>query len=66
MKITKTARQNYILLTLATIFFLIAKSGFDELAKTGIDGLGMFPLVIGGLAFIGFAIGLVVRLWEME
>lgn len=66
MKITKTARQNYILLTLASIFFLIAKSGLDELGKNGIDGFGMFPLVFGSLAFIGFATALVIRLWEME
>ncbi len=66
MKISKTARQNYILLALAGIFFLIAKSGFDDIAKNGIEGFGMFTLLLGGLAFVGFASALVIRLWEME
>ena len=66
MKISKTARQNYILLALAGIFFLIAKAGWDELAKSGLDGLGIFGLMIGGIPFLGFAIGLVVRLWDAE
>ena len=61
-----TIKRNLILLALAIIFFLVAKSGFDELAKTGIDGLGMFPLVIGGLAFLATSVGLVVRLWGTE
>lgn len=66
MKISKTARQNYILLALTGIFFLVAKSGFDELAKTGLDGLGVFPLLVGGFGFVGFAIALVIRMWDMD
>lgn len=66
MKISKTARQNYILLTLAGIFFLIAKAGWDDVAKNGTEGLGMFGVLIGGLAFVGFSVALVVRIWDME
>ena len=61
-----TIKRNLILTALAGIFFLIAKAGFDELAKTGLDGLGMFPFLIGGFGFLGFTIGLIVRLWGDE
>jgi hypothetical protein len=61
-----TIKRNVILVALASIFFLIAKSGMDELGKTGLDGLGVFPFLIGGFGFIGFSIGLVVRLWGNE
>jgi hypothetical protein len=61
-----TIKRNLILATLATIFFLVAKSGLDEMAKTGLDGLGMFPFVIGGFGFLGFSIGLIIRLWGNE
>ena len=61
-----TIKRNLILTALAGIFFLIAKAGFDELAKTGVDGLGMFPLLAGGLGFLGFSTALVVRLWGNE
>jgi ABC-type proline/glycine betaine transport system permease subunit len=66
MKISKTARQNYILLALAGIFFLIAKGGFDDTIKNGMDALGLFPMLFGGLGFMAFAIALIVRLWDME
>ena len=61
-----TIKRNLILTALAGIFFLIAKAGFDELAKSGVEGLGMFPLLVGGLGFIGFSTALVVRLWGTE
>ena len=61
-----TIKRNLILTALAGIFFLIAKAGFDELAKFGVEGLGMFPLLVGGLGFIGFSTALVVRLWGNE
>lgn len=61
-----TIKRNLILATLALVFFFIAKSGWDEMAKTGLDGLGMFGLMIGGIPFIGFCIGLVIRLWGDE
>lgn len=61
-----TIKRNLILGILATIFFFVAKSGLDEMNKTGLDGLGMFPFLIGGLAFIGFSVALVVRLWGNE
>jgi len=66
MKISKTARQNYILLALAGIFFLIANAGWNDVAKVGVDGIGIFGLLIGGFGFIGFSVALVVRLWDME
>jgi hypothetical protein len=61
-----TIKRNVILSVLATIFFFVAKSGLDEMAKTGLDGLGMFPFLIGGFGFLGFSIGLVIRLWGTE
>jgi F0F1-type ATP synthase membrane subunit a len=61
-----TIKRNLILTALAIVFFLIAKSGFDEMAKTGMEGLGMFPFVIGGLSFLATSVGLVVRLWGDE
>ena len=66
MKISKTARQNYILLALAGIFFLIAKAGWDDIAKSGVEGMGIFFVLIGGLAFVGFMVALIVRVWDME
>jgi hypothetical protein len=66
MKITKTARQNYILLALAGIFFLIAKGGFDDIAKNGVEGMGIFFVLIGGLAMVGFLVALIVRIWDAE
>ena len=61
-----TIKRNLILVVLASIFFFIAKYGMDELGKTGLDGLGVFPSLIGGFGFVGFTIGLVVRLWGDE
>ena len=66
MKISKTARQNYILLALAGIFFLLAKGGVDDIAKNGVEGFGIFLVVIGGLAMIGFLVALIVRIWDAE
>jgi protein-S-isoprenylcysteine O-methyltransferase Ste14 len=65
-KMSVTIKRNLILLALAGIFFFVAKSGLDEMAKTGLDGLGIFPFLIGGFGFLGFSIGLVVRLWGNE
>lgn len=61
-----TIKRNLILLGLASIFFLVAKSGLDEMSKTGLDGLGIFPFLIGGFGFLGFSIGLIIRLWGTE
>lgn len=61
-----TIKRNLILTALSGIFFLVAKSGFDEMTKTGTEGLGMLPLLIGGLGFVGFATALIVRLWGNE
>jgi hypothetical protein len=66
MKISKFARQNYILLALSGIFALITNVGLSDIAKSGIEGFGMFFVLIGGLATLGFLTALVVRLWEME
>ena len=65
-KMSVTIKRNLILTILATIFFFVAKSGLDEIGKTGLEGLGMFPFLIGGLGFIGFSVALVVRLWGDE
>jgi hypothetical protein len=65
-KMSVTIKRNLILATLALIFFFVAKAGWDEMAKTGLDGIGMFGLMIGGIPFIGFSIGLIVRLWGNE
>jgi hypothetical protein len=65
-KMSVTIKRNLILLALAGIFFLVAKSGLDEMGKSGLDGLGIFPFLIGGFGFLGFSIGLVVRLWGNE
>ena len=61
-----TIKRNLILVALASIFFFIAKSGMDEMGKTGLDGLGMFPMLIGGFGFIGFSTALILRLWGNE
>ena len=61
-----TIKRNLILVALASIFFFIAKSGMDEMAKTGLDGLGMFPMLIGGFGFLGFSTALILRLWGTE
>ena len=61
-----TIKRNIIITTLATIFFFIAKSGLDEIGKTGLEGLGMFPFLIGGFGFIIFSVVLIVRLWGNE
>ena len=61
-----TIKRNLILTALAGIFFLVAKAGFDELAKSGVEGIGMLPLLVGGLGFIAFSTALVVRLWGTE
>jgi hypothetical protein len=61
-----TIKRNLILLGLAVIFFFVAKSGLDEIGKTGLEGIGMFPFLVGGFAFLGSSIGLVVRLWGNE
>jgi hypothetical protein len=66
MKISKTARQNYILLALAGIFFLLAKGGVDDIAKNGVEGFGIFFVMIGGLAMVCFLIALIVRIWDAE
>ncbi len=66
MKISKFARQNYILLALSGIFFLVAKGGFDDLAKNGVDGFGIFFVMIGGLAMVAFLVALIVRIWDAE
>jgi hypothetical protein len=65
-KMSVTIKRNLILLALASIFFFIAKSGLDEMNKSGLDGLGVFPFLIGGFGFVGFSIGLVIRLWGNE
>lgn len=66
MKISKFARQNYILLALSGIFALIAKGGIDDVAKNNIEGVGVFFILIGGVATLAFLTALVVRLWDME
>ena len=66
MKISKFARQNYILLALAGIFALIANAGVNDVAKNNIEGFGVFFILIGGLGVVGFVTALVIRLWEME
>ncbi len=66
MKISKFARQNYILLALSGVFALITNAGVNDIAKNGIEGFGMFAMLIGGLATLGFLTALVVRLWEMD
>jgi hypothetical protein len=45
---------------------LFAKFGVDDVAKNNIEGFGVFFILIGGLATLGFLTALVVRLWEME
>ena len=66
MKISKFARQNYILFALSGIFALTAKLGVDDVAKNGVEGVGIFFILIGSLATLAFLTALVVRLWEME
>ncbi len=66
MIISKFARQNYILLALSCVFALITNAGVNDIAKNGIEGFGMFAMLIGGLATLGFLTALVVRLWEMD
>jgi hypothetical protein len=65
IKVTKTTRQNLILLVLAVVFFFIAKAGVDDMAVNP-DGIGVFLIMAGGLPFIGFAVAFIVRLWQMD
>jgi anaerobic C4-dicarboxylate transporter len=66
MKMSKFARQNFILLALSGIFALITNAGVNDIAKNGVEGFGMFAILIGGLATIASLVTLVVRLWEMD
>lgn len=66
MKISKFARQNYILLALSIIFALIANAGVNDVATNGVMGFGMMFIFIGGLASFGFVSALVFRIWDAE
>ena len=62
-------KRNLILTVLATVFFLLAQAGFDDIEKTGVANLNIisiFAVMFFGLAFIGVSTALVVRLWISE
>lgn len=61
-----TIKRNVILIGLIAIFFLIAKGGWDTLAKEGVDSVGMLFLMLGGIPMLGFSIALIIRLWGTE
>jgi hypothetical protein len=61
-----TIKRNLILVVLIAIFFLIAKGGWDTLAKEGVESVGMLFLMLGGLPMLGFSVALIVRLWGNE
>lgn len=66
MKLSKFARQNYILLALTLLSSLVVKVGLDDLAKNEMYSFGVVAIIFGGLATLGFFTALVVRLWEMD
>ena len=66
MKISKFARQNYILLAIAGIFAMIVNAGISLLGNMDTLGVGITLIFFAGLATVGFLTALVVRLWEME
>ena len=66
MKISKFARQNFILFALSGIFALILNAGVTDLATNGTNGFGVFGILIGGMAMLASLVALVIRLWEME
>ena len=64
MKISKFARQNYILLALSGIFALFANAGLQDILSGGF--IGGYFLFIFTIATLVSSVALVVRLWEME
>lgn len=63
---TKTARQNTILVVIATIFFFVSKLGVDIMIAEGVESLGLLFLMLGGIPFLIATIALTIRLWEMD
>lgn len=66
MKISKFARQNFILLALSGVFALILNASVADVSKSGVEGFGIFGVLVAGLAMIATLVALVVRLWDME
>jgi len=66
MKLSKFARQNYILLALAGIFALVVNAGVSLFDNTDTLGISLSLIFFGGLATLCFLVALVVRLWEMD
>lgn len=63
---TKTVRQNLILVALATVFFFVSKLGVDMMIAEGVESLGLLFLMLGGIPFLIAMIALIVRLWDMD
>jgi hypothetical protein len=63
---TKTVRQNLILVSLAAVFFFVAKLGVDMLIAEGVESIGLLFLMLGGIPFLIAMVALLVRLWDMD
>jgi hypothetical protein len=66
MKISKFARQNYILVALSVVFGLIANACVSDVATNGVMGFGMFGVIFASFALLGSLSALVIRLWDMD
>ena len=67
MKISKYARQNWILFALSGFFAWVAGMGFADSAGRNVwESAGLFFGVLGGLGLVASLTALIVRLWDAE
>ena len=68
MKLSKYARQNWMLFALSGLFAALAWAGFQDLAATGdwMDSAGLLFVMIGLAGAGAFLIALAVRLWDID
>lgn len=60
-----TIKRNLILVALSVVGYLMAGAGFKGLSNDT-DFFAPFLAIIGTMLFLGFTIGLIIRLWGNE